>query len=264
MNLIIIFCLLLLKEIIGKSEEYYNCINPENTVLSPSDCISININSLDGYKCCSMKITFEGNEAYNCLTLENKYTISNKTLNEYISKRSFRNLFSTSGGEMEINCGENKIITKNYEKLSNEYNICYHSHINGAENENDCIENDIPVEERSKCCFGEISKIKNNQTINDTRCYIIKDEYFSEKNLHKNYLVDELKLTNLDHIENLNININCKNYDIFHFPDNQDNNKDGKGSKIWIIVIITLVIIFILVLAIIILCKFCCKRSSKR
>lgn len=210
-----------------------------------------------------MKITFEGNEVYNCLTLENKYTISNETLNEYISKRSFRNIFSTSGGEMEINCGENKIITKNYEKLSKEYNICYQGHINGAENEYDCNENDIPVEEKSKCCFGEITKIKNNQTINDTRCYIIKDEYFSERKINKNYLVDELKLTNLDQIKNLNININCKNNDIFHFPDNQNNNKGGKGSKIWLVIIIVLGSIIIIVVMVL-LFKFCCKRSPKR
>ena len=269
MNLIILFFLLLLKEIKGKSEEYYDCMNPEKTVQSPSNCTSIIIPYSDGYKCCSMKITYEGNMTYNCLPLENKYTKNKEILEEYISKRSLNNFFSISGGQMEIDCGENKIITKNYEKLSNEYTICYNGHINGAENENDCIENDIPVEEKSKCCFIETSKIKNNQTISDKRCYIIKDEYFVGGQKLSNYLLDELKLKSLDQINNLNITINCKNYEVFNFPnklDTIDNNGTTPGTKNkpnglnkWVIVAI--IIIIILIIAVVIFFILCSKKK---
>jgi hypothetical protein len=269
MNLIILFFLLLLKEIKGKSEEYYDCMYPEKTVQSPSHCTSIIIPYSDGYKCCSMKITYEGNMTYNCLPLENKYTKNKEILEEYISKRSLNNFFSISGGQMEIDCGENKIITKNYEKLSNEYTICYNGHINGAENENDCIENDIPVEEKSKCCFIETSKIKNNQTISDKRCYIIKDEYFVGGQKLSNYLLDELKLKSLDQINNLNITINCKNYEVFNFPnkpDTIDNNGTTPGTKNkpnglnkWVIVAI--IIIIILIIAVVIFFILCNKKK---
>jgi hypothetical protein len=244
-------------------------MDPEKTVNSPSDCFSFDIPDSDGYKCCSMKILFEGKITYSCFPLENQYIISKEALDGYISKKSLQSFFSTLGGQMEIDCGENKIITKNYEKLSNEYTICYNGHINGAENENDCIENDIPVEEKSKCCFIETSKIKNNQTISDKRCYIIKDEYFVGGQKLSNYLLDELKLKSLDQINNLNITINCKNYEVFNFPnkpDTIDNNGTTPGTKNkpnglnkWVIVAI--IIIIILIIAVVIFFILCNKKK---
>ena len=40
------------------SSEFYDCINPDKVVNSASECSSIEIPDDDGYKCCSMKITF--------------------------------------------------------------------------------------------------------------------------------------------------------------------------------------------------------------
>lgn len=271
MGLSIIFHLLLLKAIKGKTEEYYQCINPENTVNSPSDCTSIIIPDSDGYKCCSMKIIYEGNMAYNCLTLENKYAKSKETLEEYISKKSLDNFFSTSGGEMEIDCGGNNIINKNYERLSNEYYNCYKGHINGVEDEDNCTENDIPVKEKNKCCFVETSKIINNQTKSDKRCYIIKDEYFTEQKSLNNYLLDQLELKSLEQIQNLNITINCKNYDIFNFPVQSDNiieplnpnkTEDKSDSKTWIIVVI-IISSLIIIVVVTILIIYCFRKRNK-
>ena len=78
---------------------------------------------------------------------------------------------------MEINCGNNLKIEENYKKLSDEYLNCYNNHINGTEIENDCILNDIPEEEGSKCCFVETStKNKIGNIINDKRRYVIQDK----------------------------------------------------------------------------------------
>jgi hypothetical protein len=272
MNLIIIFFLLLLKKIRGKSEEYYECINPEKDIQTPSNCTSIIIPDSKGYTCCSMKITNEGNSAYNCLPLENKDIKNKETLEEYISKRNINNFFSTSGGQLEIDCGEDKIFTKNFEKFSNEYTICYNGHIKGVENENDCIENDIPLKEKSKCCFIETTKKRNNQSINDKRCYIIKDEYFVEGQNLSNYLLDELKLKSLDEINNLNITINCKNYEIFNYQSKSDIDYNGTiinttgkpGPKKWIVVIIVVSGLIIVVAIFLVILCYKKRFSNKR
>jgi hypothetical protein len=125
------------------------------------------------------------------------------------------------------------------------------------------------VEEKSKCCFIETSKIKNNQTISDKRCYIIKDEYFVGGQKLSNYLLDELKLKSLDQINNLNITINCKNYEVFNFPnkpDTIDNNGTTPGTKNkpnglnkWVIVAI--IIIIILIIAVVIFFILCNKKK---
>lgn len=65
-------------------------------------------------------------ENYNCFPLEtqNQYIISKEALDGYISKKSLQSFFSTLGGQMEIDCGENKKTTKTYEKSSKEFKNC--------------------------------------------------------------------------------------------------------------------------------------------
>ena len=157
MLFIYILILLHIKNIKGRSEEFYKCINLEKTVSDSSICTNIKIPDSEGYKCCSMKIIFNNNSSYNCFALETKYTINQETLNEYISKRSLASLFSSVGGQMEIECGDNLKFEEKYTKLSDEYLNCYNNHIQGIENENDCIKNNIPIGEGSKCCFVETS-----------------------------------------------------------------------------------------------------------
>ena len=262
MNFILLFVFLILKKIKSRSDEYYSCMNPENEVDSPSFCSSIIIPDSEGYKCCSMKISYQNKESYNCFPLEKKYIKTKETLDEYISQRSLAPFFSTLGGKVEIDCGENIQIEQKYEKLSDESNSCYNGHLNGVNNENDCINIEIPSKEKNKCCYIETSKLSNNnKIINDKRCYFIKDEYFLEGKNLSNYLIDEMNVKSLDEIENFNITINCKNYEIFtfqgkiHFIDekvteeeeNSDEKINQKSSllKPWIF---ALLIIFLIIM----------------
>ena len=51
-NILILYFLIFLKinNIVGRSEEFYKCINLENEVLSSTDCINIKIPESEGYK----------------------------------------------------------------------------------------------------------------------------------------------------------------------------------------------------------------------
>ena len=81
---------------------------------------------------------------------------------------------------MEINC-DNIISNQKYEKKSEGYLNCYNSHINGINDENDCFKYSIPENERSKCCFLESQQRDDTgNIINDKRCYVIQDEYFTK------------------------------------------------------------------------------------
>jgi len=165
-------------EINSESGEYYDCLNPYKNVSSPSDCLSIVIPDSDGYKCCSMKISYQNKTSYNCFPLESNYSENKEILEKYMTKRSLSPYFSILGGQMEIECGGDIKFIKEYEAFSDEFNICYNGHIIGANDEYSCIENNISIYER-KCCFVESSKINNNTTIDDKRCYMIKEEYFN-------------------------------------------------------------------------------------
>ena len=220
MNSLMIFSLilLLLKKLKGKSQEYYLCLALNKSVRSTSMCASLKIPESDGYKCCGMKITINNTSSYNCFAIEKKYTTSQEVLNEYISAGNLAILFSSIGGQMEIECENDMKITQNYEKISDEYLNCYNNHINATKNENDCTKNNIPDKEGSKCCYVETSEIENNgNIIDDKRCYIIQDKYFTKDNDLNDYLLDQSGSGNLDEIINTNITIKCKNYDKYYF-----------------------------------------------
>ena len=228
-------CLLILlcaKQLQGISEEYFECLDPEKTVNSHSDCTSIIIPDSDGYKCCSMKISYEKESSYNCFPIENKYMESQEIFKEYMSKSSMALLFRDTGGKMEIECPNEMKITENYEKFSDEYLSCYNSHINGVNNENDCTKIEIPTKEGNKCCFVESSQLNNQgNIIEDKRCYIIQDQYFTkEKNLG-NYWLDDSNVTSFDQIVNSNITIKCKNYDTFYFEGKKKEIKSSDSSQ---------------------------------
>ena len=219
MNLFLLYLTLLcVKGLQEYSDEFYECINPNKKTRSHSECTSKKIPETDGYKCCSMKISYEGNNSYSCFVLETEYTKNETILGAFMLNNSLASLFGSKGGQMEIDCGENLKSTQNYGKMSDEYLNCYKSHINGVDNENDCQKYNIPENEKSKCCFLEsLQQDNEGNIINDKRCYIINDEYFTkEKNLN-NYLLDKFNLKSLDQIKNINLTIKCKNYDIFTF-----------------------------------------------
>ena len=263
MSLFFIFFLLsfFIKEIHGKSEEYYKCLNPDKTVNSVNTCTNINIPYSDGYKCCSMKVKYESFTSYNCIVLDRKYTESQLTLNEYLSKGSLTSLLQETGGEIEIECENSLKMTKKYEKLSNEYLSCYNGHIKGVEKVDECNDYNIPGEEKGKCCFVETTKVINNKTkINDKRCYIIQDDYFTKKESLKNYLLDRSNVNNLDEIKNTDITINCKNYEPYVYkslltyddsnedpPEIEPKDKNKSGFPVWAIIIIVIGIIIIIV-----------------
>ena len=288
MNLFIIYLIffLELKNIEGRSEEFNKCVDLTNTVFSASDCTNIKIPDSEGYNCCAMKITFNQDSTYSCLALEKKYTISQEVLNEYMSKKNLSFLFASVGGKMEIDCGNKLKISENYKKLSSEYLNCYNNHIKGIDNENNCTQNDIPASERSKCCFVETStKSDNGNIINDKRCYVIQDEYFTKNKNLNNYLLDESN-NNLDEYSNTNITISCKNYDTFFFSgfdktiksyrnsdiveetESIDTSGDiisssNSGLKPWAIILIILGgIIFIGTIIFIVLCCFRKKKNE--
>ena len=232
MNILIIYLIVFLKikNIEGRSEEFNECVELDKTVYSVSDCTNIKIPDSEGYNCCAMKITFNQDSTYSCLALEKKYTTNQDVLNEYMSKKNISFLFASVGGKIEIDCGNKLKISENYKKFSDEYLNCYNNHIKGIDNENNCTKNDIPASEGSKCCFVETStKSDNGNIINDKRCYIIQDEYFTHNKNLINYLLDESN-NNLDEYNKTNITISCKNYDTF-FYSGFDNNLISIGNS---------------------------------
>lgn len=211
-------------ELKSRSGEFYECINPYKTVNSASDCYSIEIPVSEGYKCCMMKITFNGNITRNCLALETNYTTSKETLEEYISKKGLGAFFIKQGGKAEIDCGDNLTITENYIKFSDEFFNCYDGNKNGAKDENDCINYDIPENETCKCCYVEISKLNKSGNLEyDKRCYIISDLYFTKEKNMKDFLLDQSNFKSLNDINDTNITISCKNYNTFYYISNQND-----------------------------------------
>ena len=234
MNILIIFLIFFLetKNIEGRSEEFNECVDLSKTVYSVSSCTNIKIPESEGYKCCAMKVEFNQDTTYSCLALEEKYTASQETLNEYMSKNNISYLFASVGGKLEIDCGNKLTISENFKKLSDEYLKCYNNHIKGIDNKNNCTENEIPASEGSKCCFVETSTKKDNgNIINDKRCYVIQDEYFTKNKNLKNYLLDESN-NNLDEYDNTNITISCKNVDTFFFSGFDKTIKSDGNSDI--------------------------------
>ena len=232
MNIFSIYFMLILqiKNIFGRSEAFNECVDPDKVVHSVSDCINIKIPDYEGYKCCSMKITFNKDSNYNCLALEKKYSTNQDALNEYMSKMNISFLFASVGGNIEIDCGNKLKISENYRKLSNEYLNCYNNNIKGIDNENNCTQNNIPSSEGSKCCFVETStQYDNGNIINDKRCYIIQDKYFTNNKNLNDYLIDESN-NNLDEYKKTNISINCKNYGTFFYSGFENNKNPYKNS----------------------------------
>lgn len=249
MKLVFIFSFLLLMKIKGESGEYYDCLNPYKNVSSPSDCLSITIPDSDGYKCCSMKISYQNRTSYNCFPLESNYTKNKEILEKYMTKRSLSPYLSNLGGQMEIECGGDIQFIKEYEAVNDEFNKCYNGHIFGTNDEYACIENNISIYER-KCCFVESSKINNETIIDDKRCYMIKEEYFNgQKNLD-NYLIDELNVKSLKEIKDIKLKIKCKNYETFYFISENLSKKETETkeeeSNAWIVAIIVILVILII------------------
>ena len=204
------------------SSEFYECLDPDKKINSSSYCSSIIIPKEDGYKCCSMEIKVNNNNSISCFALENKYTQNKTTLDEYLINRSFTSFFGIKGSEIEIKCGE---ITSNQinEKKSVDYTNCFNGHLNGVNNENDCHKYNIPESEKGKCCYIESKQITDEgNIINDKRCYIIQDGYFTKDYNLSNYLLDKTNYKNIDQIKNVNITINCKNQEIFYFKGKID------------------------------------------
>lgn len=290
-KLILIFSLFLYMQCFqDKSEEFYDCLNPDKIVNNSFECTFIKIPESDEYKCCSMKVVFGNNITYNCFTLESKFAKDQKSLDEYTSSISLSSLFGTSGGEIEIECENNSkniSSTHIYEKISDEFTNCYNNHINGVDNERECLVYDIPEKEMSKCCYLETAQkdIKGN-IIRDKRCYIIQNEYFTKEKDLNIYLLEKTHKKSLEQIHDINITINCKNQDIFHFIStsandinptivNSDTSTDimprdnntyrnikKSESKTKIIVIVVIVCIVTLI-GISILIYYCIKKRKK-
>lgn len=274
------------------SDKFFECINLNKSANSQLECTSINIPEKEGYKCCSMKISYDGNNSYNCFPLETKYANNQTILDEFFLNNSLASLFGSKGGQMVIDCGGINS-TQKFEKMSDDYLNCYKSHINGVDNANDCHKYEIPEKEKSKCCFIEtLQQDSKGNIIKDKKCYIINDGYFTkEKNLN-NYLLDNFNLKSLDQIKNINLTINCKNYDVFNFSSKfedkhisspsstinlNNNNKTGhdndpqiinkknsSSSNTGIIVGIVIAIIVVLIGGLILLICLVKKRMAKK
>ena len=235
MNLIFIFLLILLstKEFEGKSVDYYKCIDPSNQPKSASDCTNLFLQDSDGYKCCSMKIEYDSQVSYNCFPIENQYLENKEVFNEYFSNRNLAFLFGDTGGQTEINCGYDMQLNSVYEKLSDEYLGCYNNHLKGVSNENDCINIEIPTREGNKCCFAQTSQLNSEgNIINNKRCYIIPEGYFTNGISLKKYLLDVSKIKNEDEIINTNITIKCKNYETFYFQGKIEHTTKSTSTSL--------------------------------
>lgn len=214
-------------ELKSRSEEFYECINPYKTVESASDCNSIIIPESEGHKCCMMQITFNGNISKNCFTIETNYTTSKEKLEEYISKKGIGAFFIKQGGKVEIICNDDVVVEENYVKISDEFFNCYDGNKNGAKDENDCINYEIPENETCKCCYVEVSKLNKSGILeNDKRCYIISDLYFSKKKNMRDFLLEQSNVKNLNDINDTNVTIRCKNYNTFYYISNQNYSNE--------------------------------------
>ena len=239
-SFIILLSLLVQNE--SKSDEYYDCMNSDKTIYLPIFCTTKKIPVANGYKCCSMGINYGNSTSYNCFAIETEYTKDVKTLDEYISKRNLDFLFISTGGQISIDCGGSLIVKKTYKKYSEPFLNCYKGNIQGVENANDCIENDIPEEENSKCCYIEKAKMNGNGNVTyDKRCYIVDKRYFSGKKNLKDYILEESNFNNLDDIKNYNIIIKSKDYDAFYVINIEDtsfeNHKKKKPGLSWLIIL---------------------------
>ena len=239
------------------SKEYYNCINPNKIVNSSSYCTSIKIPESDGYKCCSVKVEFNNYISYSCFPFEIDYIKAQSDFSEFNANKGFEPLFYSTGGQIEIECGEDMISTQKYEKMSDEYLNCYKNNINEVDNENECYKYDM---DDNKCCFIEKTRKDANGTIiKDKRCYIIQNEYFTKEKNMTNYLLDNSLYQTVEQIKDTNILIKCKNNDAFYFnsllennPNNpnieeekKENKKSGlnKGAITAIIIIVVIVLV---------------------
>jgi len=233
MNALILYFIFLLqlKKFKGKSSQYNECIDLTKNINDSASCLNIILPESDGYTCCSMKITYNFNAKYNCFALENEYSKDQETLDDYISKINISSLFNSIGGNMEINCGNNLTIEKNYKKSSDsDYLNCYQYHIQGTENKDVCISNNI--EDGSKCCFVETTQSNFGKLINDSRCYVIPKKYFEGDNNLTNYVLDQSNNDNLNDIKNLKITINCKDIETFNYNNlNEDKSIDGSNEN---------------------------------
>lgn len=232
MNILFVFLLIFfLEEIQEKSANYYDCINPNRKVFSSTECTSILIPESDGYKCCSMEIAFENKSYYNCFALEIKYIQNKEDLLKYTNKRALSYLFGIVGGYISINCGANFTVEKIYPKYSDSLLNCYNINIEGVINMNDCIENDIPEKEKSKCCYLETNKFYGEYFIKDKKCLVIDDKYFTKEKKFNDLLLDQLKEENLSRNNITNIFLNCKNYDKCYFQGNMIKNNISKNKN---------------------------------
>ena len=170
-----------------------------------------------------MQITFNGNISRSCLTVETNYTTSKEILEEYISQKGLGAFFIKQGGQVEIDCGDNLTINENYIQFSDEFLNCFDGNKNGANDENDCINYDIPENETCKCCFVEVAKLNKSGILeNDKRCYIISNLYFTKEKNMREFLLDQSNVKSLNDINDTNVTIRCKNYNTFYYISNQN------------------------------------------
>ena len=229
-----LFVLLHINHIKSQSEEYNECISQQKIANSSSDCISVKIPEKDGFTCCSMKITMGEKLSYQCFPLDNRY-IKNETLfNLYVaSQKNLKYFFLGSGGQIEIECPNNLIQSEHFEKYSEGYLNCSNYNLIGAEDENNCLNNDIPIEDGTQCCYLESYQYITESNIKiDKRCYMIPNEYLTKEKTLKNYLMDATNTKNLDNIYNTNVTIKCKNYDTYELKTKTLINKTAPPLNI--------------------------------
>ena len=235
------FLLFLLNVTKEQSNEYYQCINPKRNITSVNACTSITIP--DGYKCCAIKFYMNNSDAYNCIPLEFEYTENEETIKEYFANKSISSLFKFYDGKMEVECGENTKIVQEFKSLSDGYLNCYYNHLKGVSNESECYF-DI-FEEKSKCCYLEtVTRNNKSENVSDSRCYLIRDEYFTEQKNLTDFLLEESNKNSLDEIKNIIIKSNCKGYETFYFEgefEEISKKKNEENSEISAGIIILMV-----------------------
>lgn len=220
------------KYFLKKSNEFYECINPAKQVSNQFECNNIKIPDTDGYKCCSMEVTYKSDTKYSCFAIESEYARNIETLENYITTRSIDAFFESSGGQIVVNCG-NLLFEKTFNKKGNNYLNCYKGHINMVNREDECINNDIPYEDGGRCCFMETDS-QNYVTglkTEDKRCFIINDKYFIDNKILNNFIKEESNIDNLDQIKNTNITIKCKNYETLSYNSIIERNYNSNNTN---------------------------------